>query len=69
MRSDDPAEPGGDTAPALEPVARKILDQIGEQDGAAVAVKKHDLGEHDASAKHDLVDIGRPSRLGGGEIR
>jgi MFS family permease len=31
MGSDNPAEPGRDGAPSLEPVAREILDQIGEQ--------------------------------------
>jgi hypothetical protein len=41
---DNPAEPSNHATPPLEPVARKILDQIGEQGGVAVTVKEHDLG-------------------------
>ena len=47
---DDPAEPRKHATPALEPVSRKILDQIGEQGGVAVTVKEHDLGQVKAPA-------------------
>jgi hypothetical protein len=40
----NPADPGCDGALPLEPVARKILDQIGEQRRAAVKVEEDDLG-------------------------
>ena len=62
--SDNPAEPGRDAAPPLEPVARKILDQIGEQRRAAVTVEEHDLGERKASVQDDLVNIASPCGLG-----
>ena len=64
MGSDNPAEPGRDAAPPLEPVARKILDQIGEQRSATVSVEEHDLGEGKASAQNDLVNIARPCGFG-----
>ena len=64
MGSDDPAEPGHDAAPPLEPVARKILDQIREQRRAAVPVEEYDLGERKASAQYDLVNIASPCGLG-----
>ena len=64
MGSDNPAEPGHDAAPPLEPVARKILDQIGEQRRAALTVEEHDLGERKASAQDDLVKIASPCGLG-----
>ncbi len=52
VRSDNPVEPSKGAAPAFEPVARKILDQIGEQGRAAAPVKEHDLGQRKASV-HD----------------
>ena len=64
MGSDNPAEPGHDAAPPLEPVARKILDQIGEQRRAAVMVEEHDLGERKTSVQDDLVNIASPCGLG-----
>ena len=64
MGSDNPAEPGRDAAPPLEPVARKILDQIGEQRRAAVKVEEHDLGKRKASVQDDLVNIASSCGLG-----
>jgi hypothetical protein len=49
MGSDYSAEPGRDATPPLEPVARKILDQIRKQRRTALTVEKHDLGERKAS--------------------
>ena len=60
---DDPAEASNHGTPPLEPVGRKILDQIGEQGGAAVTVKEHDLGQVKAPVHHNLVDVSRPLRL------
>ena len=53
MGSDNPAKPSHDAAPPLEPVTREILDQIGEQRGAAVTVEEHDLRERKASVQDD----------------
>ena len=64
MGGDNAAEPGRDAAPTLEPFARKILDQIGEQHCAAVMVEEHDLGERKASVQDDLVNIAGPCGLG-----
>ena len=57
---DDPTMPSEEAAPSFEPVARKILDQIGEQGRVAATMKKHDLGQRKASVHHDLVDVSRP---------
>jgi hypothetical protein len=59
----NPAEPSNHATPPLEPVARKILDQIGEQSSVAVTVKEHDLGQVEATVEHNLVDVSRPFRL------
>ena len=64
LGSDNPAEPGHDAAPPLEPIARKILDQIGEQRCATVTVEEHDLGERKASVQDNLVNIAGPCGLG-----
>ena len=56
--------PSEEAAPPLEPVARKILNEIGEQGRVAVAVKEHNLGERKASAQDDLLDVSRPFGLG-----
>jgi hypothetical protein len=64
MGSDNPVKPDRDAAPPFEPVAREILDQIGEQSRAAVTVEKHDLGERTASVQDDLVNIASPCGLG-----
>jgi hypothetical protein len=60
---DNPAEPSNYATPPLEPVARKVLDQIGEQGGVAVTVKEHDFGQVKAPVQHNLVDVSRPLRL------
>ena len=60
---DNPAEPSKHATPPLEPVARKILNQIGEQGGVAVTMKEHDLGQEKAPVQHNLVDVSRPFRL------
>ena len=60
---DNPAETSKHATPPLEPVARKILDQIGEQSGVAVTVKEHDLGQVKAPVYHHLVDVSRPFQL------
>ena len=64
MGSDNPTESGRDAAPPLEPVARKILDQIGEHRSPAVTVEEHDLGVGKASAQNDLVNIANPFGFG-----
>ena len=56
--------PSEEPAPPLEPVAGKILDQIGEQGRVAAAVKEHNLGEREAPAQDDLLDVSRPFGLG-----
>ena len=61
--SDNPAEPSNDATPPFEPVARKILNQIGEQGSVAGTVKEHDLGQRKASEQDDLVDVSRPFGL------
>ena len=60
---DNPTEPSKHATPSLEPVARKILNQIGEQDGVAVTMKEHDLSQEKAPVQHHLVDVSRPLRL------
>src|SRR5947208_988050 len=57
---DNPAEASKHATPSLEPVLRKILDQIGEQNGVAVTMKEHDLGQEKATVQHNLVDVSRP---------
>jgi hypothetical protein len=64
MGSDNPAEPGREAAPSLEPVAWKILDRIGEQRRAAVMVEEHDLGQRKASVQDDLINLASPCGLG-----
>ena len=60
---DNPAEPSNHATPPLEPVAWKILDQIGEKDGVAVTMKEHHLSQVKAPVQHHLVDVSRPLRL------
>ena len=62
---DNPAEPSNHATPPLEPVARKILDQIGEQRGVAVTVKEHYLGQVKAPVQHNLVVAKGSSVIGG----
>jgi hypothetical protein len=56
--------PREEPAPSPEPVAWKILNQIGEQSRVAATVKEHDLGKRKASPQDDLLDVSRPFRLG-----
>ena len=64
MGGDDPAEPRNDATPPFEPVAREILDQIGEKDRVAGTMKEHDFAQRKTSVKDELVDVSRPFGLG-----
>jgi hypothetical protein len=65
IRGDDPAIPSEESPPSFEPIGCKILDQIGEEGGAAALVKEHNLCERKATAKDDLRDVSRPFGFGG----
>jgi hypothetical protein len=60
----DTAVPSQEPTPSFEPVAWKVLDQIGEQHRSATMMEESDLGERKAPAEGDLFNVGRPFRLG-----
>jgi hypothetical protein len=52
-------KPGHDGAPACEPAGWQLLQEIGENRGAAGVVEEHDLGR-DACVDQQLVYLGGP---------
>src|SRR6185312_6135515 len=60
MGTHDSAESRHESFPALEPVWRKILDEIGEDRRSAFAVKKYRLRHRKAAPYDHLIDVCRP---------
>ena len=52
-------DPCRNRAPTFEPIAREILDQVGEDRGAAAVMKELDFRQWTAVHGH-LIDVGRP---------
>ena len=64
MRRDDPGEARDGRAPALEPVAGEVLDQVGEDCGAAGAMEEYRFRHRETAAHENLIDVRRPVRIG-----
>ena len=60
----DSAETRQKAAPALVIVAREVLDQVGEDRGAAGAMKEDHFYHRETAAHQNLVDVRRPERIG-----
>jgi hypothetical protein len=60
---DDAAEMGKGAAPPGAPVPREVLDQVGENRGAAGAVEEDHLGHREAAADQDLIDVIGPRAI------